>query len=216
MTARSYISVPQPTAGIAFGIYIGRLVATAMLALLLPALALIGILVWVDDPGQVFFRQVRCGLRGRFFVIYKFRTMRPDTEGQEHAARTTRVGRFLRRLGLDELPQLLNIARGEMSFVGPRPTLPEQVMKYGDRERRRLEVKPGITGWSQVNGRNGIDWSTRIDLDVWYVDHRSVLLDLQILLMTIPAVLSGDGVYGKDGRNPDYQPSSPPSRKKAA
>ena len=126
------------------------------------------------------------------------------------------VGRLLRRFGLDELPQLLNIVRAEMCFVGPRPTLPEQVLRYGDRERRRLEVKPGITGWAQVNGRNCLDWQARIDLDIWYVDHRSFALDARILARTLSAMRGGSGVYGEDGRNPDFEPQNRPEPARAA
>jgi lipopolysaccharide/colanic/teichoic acid biosynthesis glycosyltransferase len=110
--------------------------------------------------------------------------------------RVTRIGRILRRLSLDELPNLVNVLRGEMAIVGPRPTLPAQVELYSERERRRLEVKPGLTGWAQVNGRAGIPWAERIELDVWYVDHRSAALDLRILARTARLMLTGHGLYG--------------------
>ncbi len=202
----------------------GRLVAVLLLIVLAPLLLLMAILIYVDDRGPVLFRQVRTGLRGEIFLIYKFRTMhrahrnRPHDAEHEvlHLHRTTRVGRALRRYGLDELPQLFNIVRGDMCFVGPRPTLLEQVVKYGSRERRRLSVRPGITGWAQVNGRNGIGWHERIELDIWYVENRSPLLDLRILLRTVPTILHGTGVYGRNGTNPDFRPAPSHDRARAA
>jgi lipopolysaccharide/colanic/teichoic acid biosynthesis glycosyltransferase len=157
----------------------------------------------LDSRGPAIYRQRRAGKDGRPFDLYKLRTMHlgadpvgvgtPVLPGDP---RVTRVGRLVRRLSLDELPNLLNVLRGEMAIVGPRPTLPAQVELYTERQRRRLEVKPGLTGWAQVNGRAGIPWAERIELDVWYVDHRSPALDARILARTARLLLSGHGLYG--------------------
>jgi undecaprenyl phosphate N,N'-diacetylbacillosamine 1-phosphate transferase len=160
------------------------------LFLLAPLLVFVAVAIVIDSRGPVFFRQVRSGLNGRSFVIYKFRTMLPDSDTvdkplAETDPAITRVGRFLRSTSIDELPQLINVVRGEMSLVGPRPTIPEQVEKYDEFQRRRLEVRPGLTGWAQVNGRNSLDWDRRIELDVWYVDNRSLELDAQIVQQTL-------------------------------
>jgi lipopolysaccharide/colanic/teichoic acid biosynthesis glycosyltransferase len=142
------------------------------------------------------------GKGGHAFAIYKFRTM---VDGAEHIGagmavnegdpRITRLGQFLRRWSLDELPNLVNVVRGEMSLVGPRPTIQVQVDQYTPHQRRRLEVKPGITGWAQVNGRTTLPWDERIELDVWYVDHRTLLLDLRILARSAKLVFAGYGLY---------------------
>ena len=153
----------------------------------------------VDSPGPVFFRQERVGLRGKSFDVYKFRTMVDNPDGNPlfpDATVITRVGRVLRRLSLDELPQLIDVLRGEMSIVGPRPTLAYQVEQYDDFQRRRLEVRPGVTGLAQVNGRNSLLWEERIVWDVKYVDTASLLLDLRILARSIKVVLLGEGVDG--------------------
>ena len=150
------------------------------------------------------FRQRRVGRDGRPFDLWKLRTMVPGAEAMgagiyvlEGDPRITRAGRLLRRFSLDELPNLVNVLRGEMAMVGPRPTVQEQVDRYTDRQRRRLEVKPGITGWAQVHGRASLPWPERIELDVWYVDHRSLLLDLKILLRTARLLLTGRGLYSE-------------------
>src|SRR5207253_474954 len=149
----------------------------------------------LEDGGPVLYRQRRVGLHGRDFELLKLRTMIVDAERQGAGfavnrgdTRITRVGRALRRLSLDELPQLWNVLRGEMSLIGPRPTLRYQVEQYTERQRRRLEVKPGLTGWAQIHGRAALPWDERIELDVWYVEHRSPWLDLKILLRTPPAL----------------------------
>lgn len=166
----------------------------------LPA-ALVGavcaLAIRLTSPGPVLFRQERIGLHGRPFVVLKFRTMfdGPNPIFPD-ASRITPVGRFLRRFSLDELPQLVNVARGEMSIVGPRPTLAYQVERYDDHQRRRLEVRPGLTGLAQVSGRNALTWAERIEFDVRYVDQRSLRLDLAILARTARALLSGEGVEG--------------------
>lgn len=172
------------------------------LTLLAPAFLLIAAAIKVDSPGPVFFRQERVGKDGRIFRIFKFRTMIQNAtdhplEYHTHDSdpRVTRVGRFLRAYSLDELPQFFNILAGEMSLVGPRPTLPYQVEKYNEFQRRRLLVPPGVTGLAQVNGRNQLTWPQRIERDVWYVDHWSYGLDLKILWQTVGVVLRREGVY---------------------
>jgi lipopolysaccharide/colanic/teichoic acid biosynthesis glycosyltransferase len=161
-------------------------------------LATAAVAIKVDDGGPVFYRQRRVGLHGREFELLKLRTMEvgAETRGAGFAVnegdpRITRVGRMLRRLSLDELPQLWNVVRGDMSLIGPRPTLAYQVERYSPRQRRRLEVKPGITGWAQIHGRARLQWSDRIELDVWYVEHRSPWLDLKILARTPLALFAG-------------------------
>ena len=175
-------------------------VAVAGTALLVasPLLGLAALAVKLADRGPVLYRQTRVGKDGRDFELLKLRTMVVGAEaiGAGFAVnagdpRITRVGRVLRRLSLDELPQLWNVVRGEMSVIGPRPTLRYQVERYDERQRRRLEVRPGITGWAQVNGRAELPWPERIELDVWYVEHRSPRLDLKILARTPGALFSG-------------------------
>jgi len=168
------------------------------LALASPLLAAATVAIKLEDGGPVLYRQRRVGQRGEEFDLLKLRTMVVGAErlGEGLAvnrgdARITRVGRFLRRTSLDELPQLWNVVRGEMSLIGPRPTLAYQVERYTERQRRRLEVKPGITGWAQVHGRAALPWPDRIELDVWYVEHRSAWLDVKILLRTPLALFTG-------------------------
>ena len=181
------------------------LAASVLLAGIMPFLGLVALTVWIDSGRPILFRQVRSGRHGEPFMLYKFRTLHPDTglvnAPHEH---TTRVGRWLRRWGMDELPQLWNVLRGEMSLVGPRPTLPAQVDRYGPFERQRLAVRPGLTGWAQIHGRNALPWPERIDLDVWYVNHRSLGLDVRILLLTPRIVFRQSGIYGLNGANPDF------------
>ena len=178
-------------------------VALASLALLSPLLILIATLVRVDLGRPVLFRQRRIGLGGRPFSLVKFRTMTHDdgVDGSEgsvdvdrDAERLTRLGRLLRKSSLDELPTLWNVLLGDMSLVGPRPLLVEYLPLYSREQRRRHDVRPGITGWAQVNGRNDLSWERKFELDVWYVDHRSLALDLRILLMTFARVLRADGI----------------------
>lgn len=168
------------------------------LILLSPVLALVAAAVRVNLGGHVLFRQVRPGLGGHPFTIVKFRTMRDATDGHGRALadadRLTRFSRFLRSTSLDELPELWNVLRGEMSLVGPRPLLMEYLPLYTREQARRHEVRPGITGWAQVNGRNAISWEDKFALDVWYVDNRSFLLDLKILLITIRRVFVRHGI----------------------
>jgi lipopolysaccharide/colanic/teichoic acid biosynthesis glycosyltransferase len=175
-------------------------VAAASVALTLasPVLAVAGIAVKLDDGGPVFYRQRRVGLHGKEFDLLKLRTMEVGAEQKgagyavnEGDPRITRTGRVLRRVSLDELPQLWNVLRGDMSLIGPRPTLAYQVERYTPRQRRRLDVKPGITGWAQIHGRARLPWDKRIELDVWYVEHRSPWLDLKILARTPLALFAG-------------------------
>jgi lipopolysaccharide/colanic/teichoic acid biosynthesis glycosyltransferase len=183
------------------------LVASLALVLGAPVLALAAILIKLESRGPIFYRQRRVGLGGEPFELWKLRTMVPGAESMgagiyvvEGDPRITRTGRLLRRFSLDELPNLVNVMRGEMAIVGPRPTVQEQVDRYTDRQRRRLEVKPGITGWAQVNGRTSLPWPDRIELDVWYVEHRSLALDLRILARTVRLLATGHGLYSDDLR----------------
>jgi lipopolysaccharide/colanic/teichoic acid biosynthesis glycosyltransferase len=167
-----------------------------------PLVALLALAVRLESPGSPLYTQTRVGKDGAEFRIYKLRTMVAGAEfkgaglaisaGDE---RITRVGALLRRYSLDELPNLWNVVRGEMSIIGPRPTIPSQVAQYTPHQRRRLAVKPGLTGWAQVNGRAALPWSERIELDLWYVEHRSAALDAQILRRTVEMVIRGHGVY---------------------
>ena len=167
-----------------------------------PVVALVAIAIRLESPGPAIYRQTRVGKDGAAFEIYKLRTMVRGAEFtgaglaiQEGDDRITRVGSVLRRYSLDELPNLWNVVRGEMSVVGPRPTVPVQVEQYTARQRVRLCVKPGVTGWAQVNGRASLPWPERIELDLWYVEHRSLWLDLKILARTVRMVVSGQGLY---------------------
>ena len=173
------------------------------LVLAAPLLLIAAVAIKLDSRGPVIYRQRRVGKDGQQFEVYKLRTMQlgadpvgVGTPVLEDDPRVTRVGGLLRRFSLDELPNLINVLRGELAIVGPRPTLAAQVELYTERQRRRLEVKPGITGWAQVNGRAGIPWEERIELDVWYVDNRSLALDLRILARTARLLLTGHGLYG--------------------
>jgi lipopolysaccharide/colanic/teichoic acid biosynthesis glycosyltransferase len=179
----------------------------------LPILALVGLAIAVDTGTPVFHVDERIGLGGRPFRVLKFRTMVRGALGQGLGRltgvgdpRITRVGAILRRWSLDELPQILNVVRGDMSIVGPRPTYAEQVARYTPRDAGRLRTKPGITGLAQVSGRNDLSWRERIDLDLRYIDRLSLWLDLGILARTPLVVLRGIGLYGKSGVTPDYEP----------
>jgi lipopolysaccharide/colanic/teichoic acid biosynthesis glycosyltransferase len=181
------------------------MIAVPAALLTAPVVAVFCVLIRLESHGGALFKQTRAGLRGTAFEIFKLRTM---VTGAEHIgaglavlegdSRITRTGEFLRRYSLDELPNLWNVIRGEMSIVGPRPTLMGQVEQYTAHQRRRLDVRPGITGWAQVNGRASLPWSERIELDVWYVEHRTLLLDLRILALTMRMVLGGHGLYHAD------------------
>ncbi|MGA8224878.1 MAG: sugar transferase [Candidatus Acidiferrales bacterium] len=174
---------------------------------LLPLFALIAVCVWLDSPGPVFFRLRMAGRDGKAFDQWKFRTMVKDAREKAHPFETsatdpriTRVGRFLRRWSLDELPQLWNVLRGEMSLVGPRPAFIEIASRYSALEMGRLRMRPGLTGLAQIHGRNLLPWPERVAFDLEYIEHFSLWLDLKILLRTIPVVLRSEGVYGEDGK----------------
>jgi lipopolysaccharide/colanic/teichoic acid biosynthesis glycosyltransferase len=177
------------------------IVAAIGLVVLSPVLALAVLLIRLEGGGPVIYRQLRVGRNGKQFELLKLRTM---VQGSDPVGvgtvvarddpRVTRVGRFLRRTSLDELPNLVNVLRGEMAIVGPRPTIQAQVRDYTPVQHRRHEVRPGITGWAQVQGRAGIPWEERIELDVWYVDHRSLALDLRIMARTTGLILTGKGL----------------------
>ena len=179
-----------------------RLVAALALVVSSPILAPAMIAIRIESPGSPIYRQRRVGKDGQPFDMYKLRTMVADAEfmGDGLAVnrgdpRITRVGAFLRRFSIDELPNLVNVVRGEMAFVGPRPTIQAQVDQYTERQLRRLEVKPGLTGWAQIKGRASLPWDERIELDLWYVEHRSFRLDMRIIAMTVRMLVNGDGLY---------------------
>jgi lipopolysaccharide/colanic/teichoic acid biosynthesis glycosyltransferase len=177
-------------------------IAGLLLVIGSPVLLAALIAIRVESPGHPIYKQRRVGKDGAPFELLKLRTM---VTGAEHIGaglavnegdpRITRVGAMLRRFSLDELPNLINVLRGDLAIVGPRPTIPAQVDQYTERQRRRLEVKPGITGWAQVNGRAALPWNERIELDIWYVDHRSFWLDVKILVLTARMLVTGHGLY---------------------
>jgi lipopolysaccharide/colanic/teichoic acid biosynthesis glycosyltransferase len=173
-------------------------IALPLAAILLPLFIVIAIMILVFNSTRPFFMQSRTGKNGRVFTLIKFKTMndRRDASGNllPDAERLTPLGRFLRSTSLDELPQLINVIKGDMSLVGPRPLLPKYLPLYNERQARRHEVKPGITGWAQVNGRNALSWQEKFELDVWYVDHVSFLLDLKILWLTLIKVIKRQGI----------------------
>ena len=179
-------------------------IALAGLGLVLtsPLLGAAALAIKLEDGGPALYRQTRVGKDGADFDVLKLRTMVVGAEGKGSGyavdrgdARITRVGRLLRRTSIDELPQLWNVVRGDMSVIGPRPTLRYQVDRYTERQRRRLEVRPGLTGWAQIHGRATLPWADRIELDVWYVENKGPLLDVKIVLRTIRMLFSGDGIY---------------------
>ena len=178
-------------------------IASVALVLASPILLLAAIAIKLDSRGPVIYRSRRAGRGGVEFNLLKLRTMHPGADPVGVGVpvlpgdpRVTRVGRLLRRSSLDELPNLVNVVRGDLAIVGPRPTLPAQVAGYTPHQRRRLEVRPGVTGWAQVNGRAGIPWDERIELDVFYVDNRSLALDLKVIGRTARLLLTGHGLYG--------------------
>ncbi|MGS1117378.1 sugar transferase [Castellaniella sp. UC4442_H9] len=182
--------------------------SAAALLILSPVLAIIAWRVRRELGTPVFFRQVRPGWQGRTFELVKFRTMR-DTDGTD-AERLTPFGRFLRASSLDELPELWNVLKGDMSLVGPRPLLVEYLALYSPEQARRHDVRPGMTGWAQVNGRNMLTWEEKFELDVWYVDHRSLWLDLRILLLTVKTVFRREGIHAQgDATMPRFRGSQP-------
>lgn len=184
------------------------LVSGTMLVILGPLLLLLALLIRIRLGAPITFRQVRPGLHGKPFEIIKFRTMLDarDSKGKllPDAQRLTPFGQFLRSTSLDELPELWNVLKGEMSLVGPRPLLMDYLPLYNKRQRRRHDVRPGLTGWAQVNGRNNISWERKFELDVWYVDHQSFLLDLKIMAMTAAKIISRDGIAKEGHATTDY------------
>jgi len=175
------------------------LLATVLgLLVISPVLLVIALLIWIVHGMPILFRQKRPGYMGQPFFVYKFRTMNdrcaPDGSLLPDAERITSLGRFLRTLSLDELPELFNVLRGEMSLVGPRPLLMQYLERYSPEQARRHDVLPGITGWAQINGRNALTWEDKFRLDVWYVDHWSFWLDIKILLLTLWKVLKAEGI----------------------
>jgi len=177
---------------------IDLMLTTGLVIMLFPLIALLGILLWLVQGPPIIFRQTRPGYQGRLFTLYKFRTMHEarDSNGNPlpDELRLTCLGRFLRSTSLDELPELINVLRGEMSLVGPRPLLVQYLERYSPEQARRHEVLPGITGWAQVNGRNALTWGDKFRLDVWYVDNWSLSLDLKILLLTLWKALKREGI----------------------
>lgn len=179
------------------------LVASLTLLVVWPIMLIVALWIRLDSSGPAIFVQMRVGLRGELFRFYKFRTMQTDVDPYGHSpkthndARLTRSGKWLRKSSLDELPQLFNVLRGEMTLVGPRPLLPWQYEEWTPHQRRRCDVKPGLTGWAQVNGRAGITHEDKIELDVWYVEHRSVALDLRIIGRTIVQTVRGQDILEK-------------------
>ncbi len=182
--------------------------AVILLVLLSPILLILAILVRLFLGRPVFFRQTRPGLNGKAFVLYKFRTMtnKKDAKGNllPDEKRLTRFGQFLRATSLDELPELFNVLKGDMSLVGPRPLLMEYLPLYSREQARRHDVKPGITGWAQVNGRNALSWQEKFKLDVWYVDHVSFWLDLKILIITLLKVFKREGINQQGKATVEY------------
>jgi sugar transferase EpsL len=178
------------------------LVSTLLIALLLPIIILVFVLIRVNMGSPVLFRQIRPGLKGELFTVYKFRTMSEELDAAGNALpdgqRLTSLGRFMRKTSLDEIPQLFNVLTGDMSLVGPRPLLVEYLPLYSPDQSRRHLVRPGITGWAQVHGRNTISWQDKFSLDIWYVENKSFMLDIKILFMTVLKVTRRDGINASD------------------
>lgn len=173
------------------------IVAMAVLFLIFPFLIVLALLVRVKLGAPLLFKQLRSGVNGSNFIIYKFRTMTEEKDNKgdflPDGKRITRFGKYLRKNSFDELPELINVLKGDMSMVGPRPLLPQYLNRYTPEQARRHEIKPGITGWAQINGRNTISWEEKFKLDVWYVDHHSLWMDIKILFLTVGKVLRGEG-----------------------
>lgn len=178
--------------------FIDLIVSLVAFSLLLPLFIIVTVLLYIANQGKPFFFQQRPGKNGKIFRVVKFKTMndRKDAAGNllSDAERLTAVGKFIRKTSLDEIPQLINVIKGEMSLIGPRPLLVEYLPLYNDTQKRRHEVRPGITGWAQVNGRNAIGWKEKFELDVWYVDNMSLLLDCKIIIYTMMKVVKSEGV----------------------
>lgn len=179
-----------------------KVMAAILLALVSPVLILVIAMLWLGNNGRVWFRQERPGKHERMFYVLKFKTMNDAKDANGHLLpddqRLTWMGRIVRKTSLDELPQLINVLRGEMSLVGPRPLLPEYLSRYNAEQRQRHHVTPGITGWAQVNGRNAISWKQKFEFDVWYVKHQSFWLDVKILFLTFVKVIKAEGISGEN------------------
>lgn len=192
------------------------IMAVFLFTVLLPLFILISLFLFIANKGHVFFIQERPGYKEKIFKIIKFKTMRDayDAEGKPlpDERRLTPVGRLIRKTSLDEIPQLINVIKGDMSFVGPRPLLVEYLPLYNEWQRRRHEVKPGITGWAQVNGRNDISWDEKFRLDIYYVENQSFILDLKILWLTVIKVLKGSGVSKKGFATTDFFKGNAPDQ----
>lgn len=178
--------------------FLDLIVSIIAFCLLSPLFIIVTVLLYIANQGKPFFAQQRPGKNGRIFLLVKFKTMndKKDAGGNllSDAERLTAVGRFIRKTSLDEIPQLINVIKGEMSLIGPRPLLIEYLPLYNDTQKRRHEVRPGITGWAQVNGRNAIGWREKFELDVWYVDNMNFLLDCKIIIFTLMKVVKSEGV----------------------
>lgn len=179
--------------------FFDRISATIALVILLPVFLILILLLWTTGHRKIFFLQKRVGLRGNIFTLIKFisMTQQKDSNGilLPDADRLTRFGKFLRKSSLDELPQLLNVIKGDMSIVGPRPLLPEYLLLYSPEQKKRHDMKPGITGWAQINGRNAITWNEKFTLDVWYVTHVNLFLDIKIIFTTILRLLRPTNIH---------------------
>ena len=190
-----------------------KVFGSILLILLFPILAIISIMVKIDSRGPIIFKQKRLGKDGRIFEMYKFRTMyvdAPDLRNEDGSTfnsdddpRVTKIGKILRKTSLDELPQILNILKGEMSFIGPRPDLPDHFEIYDENDKKKLSVRPGVTGYAQANGRNNNSWAQRIEMDIFYIENYSLLLDINILFKTVYSVLRQEGVNKNLDNNGD-------------
>jgi undecaprenyl phosphate N,N'-diacetylbacillosamine 1-phosphate transferase len=181
--------------------FLDKLFALIVLTITLPIIIPVIILLWFANDGKVWFVQPRPGYKGKIFHVIKFKTMndKKDVHGNllSDGERLTRVGKFIRKTSLDEIPQLINVLKGDMSVVGPRPLLVEYLPLYNETQKKRHNVKPGITGWAQVNGRNAISWEKKFDLDAWYVEHISFSIDLKILFLTVIKTFAAEGISGE-------------------
>lgn len=182
--------------------WLDLIVALSVLIILLPLILFVGLFLYILNNGNIFFTQERPGKNGRIFKVVKFRTMnnKKDSNGKllSDRERLTGIGKFIRSSSIDELPQLINVIKGDMSLIGPRPLLPKYLPLYNVRQMSRHLLKPGITGWAQVNGRNSVSWEEKFEMDVWYVEHQSFLLDMKILLMTLTKIITRDGINAAD------------------
>lgn len=190
--------------------FMDLIISLTIVTLLSPVILIVTLMVRVKMGSPVYFKQERPGLKGKLFFLYKFRTMNSlkDEQGnlQSDGVRLTPFGKILRKYSLDEIPQLINVIKGDMSLVGPRPLLTEYLKLYTENQNKRHDVKPGITGWAQVNGRNSISWEEKFELDVWYVENQSIFLDFRILFLTFVKVIKSEGIQnGNHATMPDFK-----------